>query len=260
MLEVTFRYDKDALAALVRQTPFLRRFEAIIWTFAFLSMGMIAGSILPLLLGYWIGVAVCWAIFLCVVLFVLCQLLIKKPGSDVDLSQLDAITMRLDETSWQTANTLMQSRDDWSKLSDVQTTAEHLFLFVEAVYDAALPKRAFRSPEQGEEFATFARQRIRAATSPGDRDLPPWPITHPDLLPAAAAPDVVHGRFTPTVAEWQQDELSPVAPKEMAKSLGYIVISVSILVLVFNGATTDAAWTMLCAETGIMSLALAVIA
>ena len=258
MMEVTFRYDEDALAALVRQTPWRQRFESLIWTFAYILAGMAAGSILPLLLGFWIALAVCWGVFLCLVLFVLYHLAVKKPGGGIDLSQLHPITMRLDEVSWQTANPLLRSRDDWSKLSLVKATNEHLFIFVEGITAFVIPVAAFASGRQAEEFAAFARRRIEDAQPPAGND-PPWPVADPDLRGREESAEVIRGWFTPTLKELEQEEFRPPATKEMAKSLSVILVCIGVLVLVFNGVNSHAAWHMLCAAAGIMSLALAVI-
>ena len=259
MLEVTFRYSEDDLQALVRQYPFYVRYETLLWTFVFLLLGMAAGSILPVLLGFWSALAVCWAIFIFLVLFVLYRLAIQRPASTIDLSLLHPITMRLEQSYWQTSNLFIQSRDDWSKLSRVVLTNEHLFVFVKDGNAFAITRDAFPSDEAAERFATFADERIRSAVSPREQIVPNWQISQPDLVEQDLAVDIVRGWFTPTIEELEVHEFKPPSTKEWAKSLAAIFACIGIVVLVFNGAGYDAAWYLLCAAAGMISLVLAVI-
>lgn len=74
------------------------------------------------------------------------------------------ITMTADDSGLATSSALGDSRQLWTAIRHVDDTDAHVILWPNDRIGYLVPKRAFKSAEQAEQFATLAKEKTRGQT------------------------------------------------------------------------------------------------
>lgn len=86
------------------------------------------------------------------------------------LQHPSTVTLSNEELRVEFASTAVTNR--WAGVSRVENTPSHLFLFTQPADGFIVPRRAFNSDEEFEQFCGFARQKSEAAKPPAPQ-MPP---------------------------------------------------------------------------------------
>ena len=121
------------------------------------------------------------------------------------------VTVSLAADAWRTSSDSSYCRRHWSTLDRLQTTRDHLFLFIGEVVAFVIPRRAFATADESEAFAEQVRryQSEAVRTEPGDR--PAWPEADPPIAATFSDPERV-GRVLPAFSH-------PVEPALLGATL-----------------------------------------
>ncbi len=212
MHQVTFQYVEEDLRALYRFYPWYRTWAPLLWVGAFVLLALVLGSILPLVLGYYTIVLVCWAVVAAIVLYVVVMVIVKRP--QVDLSIARPTTLRLEEEFWSAESELGRERRAWSAMGRVGETNDYVLIEVERLNAFPINRRAFASPAAADAFAEFARQKKSNSAQSVEGPLPPWPLREADLIHAHSDPELISVRHKPTIQELVNFDLYGVNPPQ----------------------------------------------
>jgi hypothetical protein len=255
-MQVTFQTSKDELLAIWRYYPRLRRWEPLLSVLGFALLGMLLASILPVLLGFAFVVTWLWAIMLGGGALLLAAAMWHGP--QVDAQSQRPFTLRLTEDYWSTIGDFTTARNDWSLVRRVCETDEHLFFDFGPYRVFAIPRRAFASASEAEEFVQFARRKIAEAEPQATRDTPRWPLQEPDLLHLESTGELIHVRYRSNIKQRMEFERHGVNPPQPRGYAWLALIGLlCVAALAMASANLQAFHIVLCLIAALLSALLA---
>ena len=259
-MEVTFRYTAADLQALAKRVPWHKRWADLFWVMFLLHLGMLAASILPAVFGFWIAMAICWTLLGIGVVIISVRVALTTPKMQIDPARIRAITLRLTDADWQTSSDMVHTKHDWSLIQRIEKTDERIFLFTEKLRAFVIPRAAFASDGEAAAFVQFAQQKSQSARPPAAENLPPWPLSEPDLLVGEDRDDVVRAQYTPSVKELLEFETHGVNPRQSGRISLVTMAIMAALILWVSLTDAQLAKVASCVVAGACSLGLAVFA
>ncbi|MGY8768496.1 MAG: YcxB family protein [Pirellulales bacterium] len=217
-MQVKFKNTQDDIHALLYSFPFWHRIWLGIGPIALFAMAMLPSLLLIALLGLWaiaawIGATAYGFIFL-IMLLIIRKIFTMK--YDVRIPPGYQHT-RLTDDFFEVISDHSRSRRTWNRFHRMVDSDDHLVLFISKMRAYIIPKDAFASREEAQQYFDFAQGQINhAAAHPGE--LPDMANYCADFTPdwASERPQIMN--FTCTLAQWARVEFYGVG-EEFRKKL-----------------------------------------